>query len=104
MLRMQEVGTGKAKGSWNWSVRLCLFCSFFSIYLHVASFQGSSIGTYTPSWIDEFYCSARGASPETWLEEGRTRRSKRLEGLFAQEGWRPWKSIKVLVRLRMSVS
>ncbi|KIJ43722.1 hypothetical protein M422DRAFT_30766 [Sphaerobolus stellatus SS14] len=58
--------------------------------------QGSSIGNYTPSWIDEFFCSARGASAEGWLDEGKGRRSKRLDRLFSQEGWKPWRAIKIL--------
>ncbi|KIJ27239.1 hypothetical protein M422DRAFT_191264 [Sphaerobolus stellatus SS14] len=58
--------------------------------------QGSSIGSYTPAWIDEFYTSAKGASPEGWLNEGKTRRVKRLDLLFAREGWGPWRNIKIL--------
>lgn len=30
--------------------------------------QGSSIGAYSTSWTNEFISSARGVSPETWLD------------------------------------
>ncbi|KAF8511258.1 tyrosyl-DNA phosphodiesterase-domain-containing protein [Hysterangium stoloniferum] len=58
--------------------------------------QGSSIGTYSPSWIDEFYCSARGESPETRLDEAKAKRIKRLDTIIAREGWKFWKNIKIL--------
>ncbi|KIJ27246.1 hypothetical protein M422DRAFT_236189 [Sphaerobolus stellatus SS14] len=58
--------------------------------------QGLSIGSYTSAWIDEFYTSAKGASPEGWLNEGKTRRVKRLDALFAREGWGSWRNIKIL--------
>ncbi|GJJ05818.1 hypothetical protein Clacol_000005 [Clathrus columnatus] len=57
--------------------------------------QTSSIGTYTPAWIEEFYLSACGASPEKWLDEGKTKRSKRLDTLIQNDGWRSWKQVKV---------
>ncbi len=38
--------------------------------------QGSSIGTYTTQWTNEFYCSARGDSAEQWLDKSRASRSK----------------------------
>ncbi|KAH9966318.1 tyrosyl-DNA phosphodiesterase-domain-containing protein [Lactifluus volemus] len=36
--------------------------------------QGSSIGTYSAAWLTEFVLSARGASPEAWLNSPKSRR------------------------------
>ncbi|KIK15083.1 hypothetical protein PISMIDRAFT_336014 [Pisolithus microcarpus 441] len=47
--------------------------------------QGSSIGTYSTQWLNEFYCSARGESAEDWLDEPKTRRTKL-----------PWPPVKIL--------
>ncbi|EGN94780.1 hypothetical protein SERLA73DRAFT_171190 [Serpula lacrymans var. lacrymans S7.3] len=38
--------------------------------------QGSSIGTYSTQWMNEFHWSARGESAEDWLDEPKTRRAK----------------------------
>ncbi|KAG8681646.1 hypothetical protein FRC08_015504, partial [Ceratobasidium sp. 394] len=38
--------------------------------------QGSSIGTYSTAWTNEFMSSARGISPEQWLDTPKARRSK----------------------------
>jgi len=38
--------------------------------------QGSSIGTYSVSWLNEFYYSAQGISPEKWLAIPKSKRSK----------------------------
>ncbi|KAI0076842.1 phospholipase D/nuclease [Panus rudis PR-1116 ss-1] len=38
--------------------------------------QGSSIGTYSTQWMNEFYHSARGESAEDWLDQPKNRRSK----------------------------
>jgi len=38
--------------------------------------QGSSIGTYSASWLNEFYYSAQGTSPEKWLAIPKARRLK----------------------------
>jgi len=38
--------------------------------------QGSSIGTYTTQWLNEFYVSARGDSAEKWLAMPKARRAK----------------------------
>ncbi|KZT08989.1 phospholipase D/nuclease [Laetiporus sulphureus 93-53] len=38
--------------------------------------QGSSIGTYSTQWMNEFYCSARGESPQSWLDTSKTQRAK----------------------------
>ncbi|KAI1791374.1 phospholipase D/nuclease [Ganoderma leucocontextum] len=38
--------------------------------------QGSSIGAYGTAWLNEFYCSARGESAQTWLDGPKSRRSK----------------------------
>ncbi|KAJ3481086.1 hypothetical protein NLI96_g7894 [Meripilus lineatus] len=38
--------------------------------------QGSSIGSYTTQWLNEFYCSAKGDSAEEWLDQPRGRRAK----------------------------
>ncbi|QRV99330.1 tyrosyl-DNA phosphodiesterase 1 [Ceratobasidium sp. AG-Ba] len=38
--------------------------------------QGSSIGSYSTAWTNEFISSARGISPEKWLDTPKTRRSK----------------------------
>lgn len=38
--------------------------------------QGSSIGSYTTQWINEFYHSAKGESAEDWLDKAKSRREK----------------------------
>ncbi|EPS99962.1 hypothetical protein FOMPIDRAFT_1060549 [Fomitopsis schrenkii] len=38
--------------------------------------QGSSIGTYSTQWMNEFHCSARGQSAQTWLDIPKARRAK----------------------------
>ena len=38
--------------------------------------QGSSIGTYSVSWLNEFYYSAQGISPEKWLAIPKAKRLK----------------------------
>ncbi|KAL6303385.1 phospholipase D/nuclease [Sparassis latifolia] len=38
--------------------------------------QGSSIGTYSTQWMNEFYHSARGQSAQGWLDTPRSRRTK----------------------------
>ncbi|OJT09751.1 Tyrosyl-DNA phosphodiesterase 1 [Trametes pubescens] len=38
--------------------------------------QGSSIGNYSTTWVNEFFISARGESTQSWLETPRTRRAK----------------------------
>ncbi|RPD63488.1 phospholipase D/nuclease [Lentinus tigrinus ALCF2SS1-6] len=38
--------------------------------------QGSSVGNYSTQWLNEFYCSARGVSAQTWLDEKKARRAK----------------------------
>ncbi|CAE6445348.1 unnamed protein product [Rhizoctonia solani] len=38
--------------------------------------QGSSIGNYSTSWTNEFMSSAKGVSPDTYLDTPKTRRSK----------------------------
>jgi hypothetical protein len=40
------------------------------------SHQGSSIGTYSTMWTNEFICSCRGESAETWLDVPKSRRQK----------------------------
>ncbi|KAI5120005.1 hypothetical protein M0805_008466 [Coniferiporia weirii] len=47
--------------------------------------QGSSIGTYSTQWMNEFYCSARGESAKTWLDKPKNQRAKL-----------PWPSVKIL--------
>lgn len=47
--------------------------------------QGSSIGTYSTQWLNEFHYSARGESPEDWLDEPKARRTKL-----------PWPPVKIL--------
>jgi tyrosyl-DNA phosphodiesterase-1 len=47
--------------------------------------QGSSIGTYSAQWINEFYWSARGESAEDWLDEPKSRRAKL-----------PWPPVKIV--------
>ncbi|KAG9308121.1 phospholipase D nuclease [Chiua virens] len=47
--------------------------------------QGSSTGTYSTQWMNEFHWSARGESAEDWLDEPKTRRSKL-----------PWPPVKVI--------
>ena len=38
--------------------------------------QGSSIGTYSTQWLNEFYCSARGESAQSWLDKPKAGRAK----------------------------
>ena len=38
--------------------------------------QGSSVGNYSTQWLNEFYCSARGESAQTWLDKPKARRAK----------------------------
>ncbi|KAF9529923.1 tyrosyl-DNA phosphodiesterase-domain-containing protein [Crepidotus variabilis] len=38
--------------------------------------QGSSLGTYTTQWLNEFHWSARGESAEDWLDKARKFREK----------------------------
>ncbi|KAG6331157.1 hypothetical protein ID866_7933 [Astraeus odoratus] len=38
--------------------------------------QGSSIGTYSTQWLNEFHYSARGESAQDWLDEPKGRRTK----------------------------
>ncbi|KAH9929332.1 tyrosyl-DNA phosphodiesterase-domain-containing protein [Fomitopsis serialis] len=38
--------------------------------------QGSSIGSYSTQWMNEFHCSARGESAQTWLDVSKARRAK----------------------------
>ncbi|OBZ74283.1 putative tyrosyl-DNA phosphodiesterase [Grifola frondosa] len=38
--------------------------------------QGSSIGNYSTQWMNEFHCSARGDSAESWLDAPKSRRMK----------------------------
>jgi len=47
--------------------------------------QGSSIGTYSTQWLNEFHWSARGESGEDWLDEPKARRSKL-----------PWPPVKII--------
>ncbi|EPQ56055.1 phospholipase D/nuclease [Gloeophyllum trabeum ATCC 11539] len=47
--------------------------------------QGSSIGTYSTQWMNEFHCSARGDSAEEWLDQPKSRRAKL-----------PWPPVKIL--------
>ncbi|KAG8215114.1 tyrosyl-DNA phosphodiesterase-domain-containing protein [Butyriboletus roseoflavus] len=47
--------------------------------------QGSSIGSYSTQWLNEFHWSARGESAEEWLDEPKTRRSKI-----------PWPPVKIV--------
>ncbi|KAJ3732045.1 tyrosyl-DNA phosphodiesterase-domain-containing protein [Lentinula guzmanii] len=39
-------------------------------------YQGSSIGSYTTQWVNEFYHSAKGESAEDWLDKPKSRREK----------------------------
>lgn len=47
--------------------------------------QGSSIGTYSTQWTNEFYCSARGESARAWLDKPKAQRAKL-----------PWPSVQIL--------
>lgn len=38
--------------------------------------QGSSIGTYSTQWLNEFHCSARGESAQGWLDKSKASRAK----------------------------
>ncbi|KAI0049016.1 phospholipase D/nuclease [Auriscalpium vulgare] len=54
--------------------------------------QGSSIGTYSTQWLNEFYTSASGTSPEKMLDEPKTRRAKlpvpqSIKILFPTHAW-----------------
>ncbi|KAL0058705.1 hypothetical protein AAF712_014616 [Marasmius tenuissimus] len=39
-------------------------------------YQGSSIGGYSTQWLNEWFWSARGESPQDWLDEPRRKREK----------------------------
>ncbi|KAK0490374.1 tyrosyl-DNA phosphodiesterase-domain-containing protein [Armillaria novae-zelandiae] len=39
-------------------------------------YQGSSIGTYTTQWVNEFFYSARGESPQDYLDDSKAKRAK----------------------------
>ncbi|KAF8841337.1 phospholipase D/nuclease [Paxillus ammoniavirescens] len=47
--------------------------------------QGSSIGTYSTQWLNEFHFSARGESADEWLDEPKNWRSKL-----------PWPAVKII--------
>ncbi|KAI0310622.1 tyrosyl-DNA phosphodiesterase-domain-containing protein [Amylostereum chailletii] len=47
--------------------------------------QGSFIGTYSTQWLNEFYTSATGESPEKWLDQPKSSLMKL-----------PWPSIRIL--------
>ncbi|EIN05149.1 phospholipase D/nuclease, partial [Punctularia strigosozonata HHB-11173 SS5] len=47
--------------------------------------QGSSIGTYSTQWMNEFHYSCRGESAEDWLDQPKTRRAKL-----------PWPPVKIV--------
>ena len=49
----------------SWDAQWCLTSS-----------QGSSIGNYSTQWMNEFHCSARGVSAQTWLDVPKARRAK----------------------------
>lgn len=97
---LESRGKGKGKGPCPGERELEIECqvggsdciSYPPIYVQ---WQGSSIGTYTPAWIDEFLCSARGASPEAWLDMVKTKRVKDLDGRLARDGWTSWSNLKV---------
>ncbi|ETW80095.1 hypothetical protein HETIRDRAFT_459808 [Heterobasidion irregulare TC 32-1] len=55
----------------------------------MVEYQGSSIGTYSTQWVNEFYGSASGESPEKWLDEPKSRRAKL-----------PWPLVKILFPTR----
>ncbi|THH07200.1 hypothetical protein EW145_g3542, partial [Phellinidium pouzarii] len=59
MKAVQELGAETPKGK-----ELVLEC------------QGSSIGTYTTEWMNEFHCSARGETAKTWMDKPRSERAK----------------------------
>ena len=60
---------------------------FFSVPFWNHYVQTSSIGSYTPAWLDEFLTSARGASPEEWIDTVKARRAKAVEARVKQHGW-----------------
>ncbi|KAL5478752.1 hypothetical protein ACEPAI_2029 [Sanghuangporus weigelae] len=47
--------------------------------------QGSSVGTYSTQWMNEFYDSARGESARIWLDRPKSHRAKL-----------PWPPVKIL--------
>ncbi|KAG8849219.1 hypothetical protein FRB91_010158 [Serendipita sp. 411] len=42
----------------------------------VVECQGSSIGTYSPQWLQEIHSSCSGISPEKWLDKSKASRAK----------------------------
>jgi len=61
---------------------------------HTCVQQGSSIGTYSASWLSEFILSAKGSSPEALLDAPKTRRAatpmplpNTLKILFPTRDW-----------------
>ena len=87
MKAIQELGAQPPRGTQ--LVLECQVCSYLinNYYEHriLIVAQGSSIGTYSRQWMDEFYCSARGESARTWLDKPRSQRTKL-----------PWPPIKIL--------
>ncbi|KAG7442445.1 phospholipase D/nuclease [Guyanagaster necrorhizus] len=55
-------------------------------------YQGSSIGTYTTQWVNEFFYSARGESPQDYLDGPKAKRAKL-----------PYPSIKIIFPSKKTV-
>lgn len=49
---------------------------YIKLYASLRQAQGSSIGTYSTQWLNEFHHSCRGASAEEWLDAPKSRRAK----------------------------
>jgi tyrosyl-DNA phosphodiesterase-1 len=79
MRAVRDMGlrTGKGKGK-SVSLEYQVRPHFFLPCLEVSggSWQGSSIGTYSTQWMNEFHWSARGESAEDWLDVRRAHREK----------------------------
>jgi hypothetical protein len=79
MKAVRDMGlrTGKRSGK---TVSLeCQVCCAFVVafgWLIYPIYQGSSIGTYSTQWMNEFHWSARGESAEDWLDIKRAHREK----------------------------
>jgi tyrosyl-DNA phosphodiesterase-1 len=54
----------------------CQVCRLFWWILILLDLQGSSIGTYSSAWLNEFYHSALGESAEDWLDKSKAQRNK----------------------------
>lgn len=94
IVRKLGMRTGKSKRAKD----LVIECQVRSLVFATASeavmivWQGSSMGSYTTQWLNEFHWSSRGESAEDWLDKPKKSREK-----F------PFPSIKIIFPTRATV-